>query len=903
MEGRSQINLPHYQPGLPLAVEGQASAAVTPSFPSHQAHSSPGSRSGCLAPQGGNLPRPTSASLSLTHLHRPQGHYQTQAYHRPQQPQPIYSLSHIPNDHSPLRGGSPLRTNLGGFHRPAGCLSAYPHTPQPAPVHGLLLPKPALLLPSAGLRPQCGPPPLHPNIKVAPSQPETAGNQRGRLSRRLVRLGQLSSGHHPRPAEYDDLSARARLLNQSRKILPDPITVPPLVGPALGPPARSVESASRKSDTPLLPHQCGSIRSILHSQKMGVGPGTTEFCSPLPRSPPPSSTTSPSPPEDGVFSSPRRAPSNPFHHAAGPASVAIPRCPDIFLQVLSCRSSSVPLDRRIPRRMGRAHSAPAGFRRLGHRSEGRSYKFTRGQGGLFFHPSPRHQGMPPPPLHRQSGGSICHQQGTLPLSVPPCGGPLSPNPSTRKGSHYQGSPNLQPPKLSGRCPQQGPSPSSGNCPPKRHISKDCPVEGPSSDRPDGHSHQHQVATLRQPVSRSRSHSAQCPLPRLEPMVPNLPVPPPVADPAGPGKVRGIQGPRRSSPPMAPIGEVVPPPNETNGEEAPPPPRAAWVRSLRNSNRLQFLEEVLTYKQGPRVASQLLLAFRDSTNRQSQSVWKAFQSWLPPDTTSISSSLVLEFLIFLSESKHLSPRTILNYKGCLAWPLMEAFGLDLNSHDFSLLARSLFLQHPPQRRRVPRWSVDTALTTYQSERFSLHSASQEDLFLKALFLTALASGNRASELAATVRSGVQHDQSSITLPVAPTFLFKNQSLSNPSPPGIVFPSLPSNRNLCPVTFLSHYIHSTETLPHQGFIFIHPKTHAPLKAGRLSYWLARAIQTGDPIGGSGHDLRKVGFSYAFARGLELSEIVKNGSWQSASVFIRNYLICTQPLPCTQFVAGRS
>ena len=51
----------------------------------------------------------------------------------------------------------------------------------------------------------------------------------------------------------------------------------------------------------------------------------------------------------------------------------------------------------------------------------------------------------------------------------------------------------------------------------------------------------------------------------------------------------------------------------------------WTSRLREVDRLQFLKEVFTLKMGLKVANNFISAYRNSTNRQAQSVWKAFQS--------------------------------------------------------------------------------------------------------------------------------------------------------------------------------------------------------------------------------------------------------------------------------------
>ena len=81
-------------------------------------------------------------------------------------------------------------------------------------------------------------------------------------------------------------------------------------------------------------------------------------------------------------------------------------------------------------------------------------------------------------------------------------------------------------------------------------------------------------------------------------------------------------------------------------------------------------------------------------------------------------------------------------------------------------------------------------------------------------------------------------------------------------------------------------------------------APLKAGRIASWLVKTIIAGDPTAQrpAGHDLRKVGFSVAYARGVDPQEILRNGFWHSPNVFIYKYLIMCNPSGIN-FVAGRS
>lgn len=903
MAGRPKIHPSHHFQGISLEMEGCSSSIDKPPFSIYQNHTYLNSGSSFLTSQKSDLCSTKPTSFSFPHFHRAQKQRQTQANYRLKQSESVHRLSHISHDDTPTCSRSDVSPDLGRGHRSAGCLSAYSYSTQPTSLSRFLLSEPTIFFSSSTIRPKRSSLNFHPNLKVASCKPEVKRLQRSSLPRRLGCLGQLGSDHQASSSGHYGASPTARVLNQPRKVTTNSNSATPLARSPMGSTPGSLEHTTRENSIFISTHPQRPCKSLLLSQKMGINTRTTELRGSLPF------TSQTTPAADTTPTMARElppqgcSPKNPSTSSNRIKKMASTTCPNIFSKILSRCSSPDPLDRCIPRRMGRAHSTPPNFRFVGCISSQSSYQSTRDPSSPSQYMQLRSQRESTPCLHRQPSGPNCYKQRTQPLSNSVVRGRIPHNRSSQQKSYHQSLQNFNAPQPKGRCSQQRLTITSGGCSSRGDVSENHQLERASPDRSYGFSNKCQTTFICESPPGPSGCRTQCFSSGLEPMVRDLPFPTSLAHPSHSRETRGIQGSRRLNSPVVANRKVVPEINEENSGRTNPREQPNWLHHLRNSDRSQFLKEVISFKQGPTVAKQLLLAFRASTNKQSQSVWKTFQSWLPADATSISTTLVLEFLIFLHESKHLGPRTILNYKGCLAWPLREAFGLDLNSNEFSLLSRSLFLQCPPRPKKVPRWSIDTALNTFQSSRFCLQSACLEDLFLKTIFLTTLASGNRASELAATIREGIQYEQSSVTIPVAPSFLFKNQSIKNPNPPPIVFPSLPSNRELCPVSFLSKYLEKTQEFPHQGSIFIHPKTHRPLKAGRLSYWLSKAIATGDPIGGSGHDLRKLGHSLAFTRGLDLNQIVKNGSWQSANVFIRNYLISTSLPAHMQFVAGRT
>jgi hypothetical protein len=187
-------------------------------------------------------------------------------------------------------------------------------------------------------------------------------------------------------------------------------------------------------------------------------------------------------------------------------------------------------------------------------------------------------------------------------------------------------------------------------------------------------------------------------------------------------------------------------------------------------------------------------------------WRIFQTWLRETALEISVKSLLLFCIFLREVKKLATNTIIHYKNALALPLQLAAGIDLNTPPFTRLTKNLFLERPPPSRHIPRWNLDKVLELVSSPAYASGQPSPFNCLKRTIFLIALASGNRVSELAALERAGIRfsEEDSEVTLVVKPGFLFKNQRLGR-TPPNIFIKALVTGpENLCPVRSLKEYM---------------------------------------------------------------------------------------------------
>ena len=302
-----------------------------------------------------------------------------------------------------------------------------------------------------------------------------------------------------------------------------------------------------------------------------------------------------------------------------------------------------------------------------------------------------------------------------------------------------------------------------------------------------------------------------------------------------------------------------------------------------------------------VATRICKAHRVSTINQYEHCWKQFQDWIKTnEVATISESVILDFLDHLVSNSQLSPKTTLVYRSALYLPLIHGFNISTKSEEFSLLAKAHFIANPPLRRIVPQWSLTKVLELLSSTRFQ-SEISLKDLCLKTLFLLALASGNRCSELSSLDRHSINFSPNGdVTLTVVPNFLYKNERIDN-CPPNINFPALlnadGSHHELCPVQSLKEWLEKTSSYEGNK-IFINPLTMKPMTSASVSRHLVEIINTADPGKfAKGHDVRKIATSLAWTRGLPMPSIIKRAFWKSSNIFIRKYLnpIKTPLGPC--------
>ena len=174
-----------------------------------------------------------------------------------------------------------------------------------------------------------------------------------------------------------------------------------------------------------------------------------------------------------------------------------------------------------------------------------------------------------------------------------------------------------------------------------------------------------------------------------------------------------------------------------------------VEEIHTSNRLAFLILALARKGTPQAAVEdLIQGHRNSTRRQYESGWKKFQSFVGTQRfKEVTSAVLTDFASSLFHGSDIvAPATVTNAMVAIRDPMSYGFGVEVDKRSWELLRASFFNQRPPAKPTPPSWSLEKGLNLLQIPKFT-SDPSPEDILMKTLFLTAMATEHRVSQLAA------------------------------------------------------------------------------------------------------------------------------------------------------------
>ena len=171
--------------------------------------------------------------------------------------------------------------------------------------------------------------------------------------------------------------------------------------------------------------------------------------------------------------------------------------------------------------------------------------------------------------------------------------------------------------------------------------------------------------------------------------------------------------------------------------------------------------------GP-VALQIEAPQRPSTRTVYEAKWAVFVRWCEAsqvDFRSPSIKQVADFLLHLFQEKNLQPSTIDGYRSAIADKLGNASLNVSKDENLTRMLDSFHRDRPKGRRGIPSWNLSLVLHQLTKPPFEpLRKASLKHLTFKMVFLLALGSGKRRSEIHAWLNKNIRHQAvKSVPLP--------------------------------------------------------------------------------------------------------------------------------------------
>ena len=224
--------------------------------------------------------------------------------------------------------------------------------------------------------------------------------------------------------------------------------------------------------------------------------------------------------------------------------------------------------------------------------------------------------------------------------------------------------------------------------------------------------------------------------------------------------------------------------------------------------------------------ELRLLKKGSTRSIYEAKWTILPRWCLSNQVDFRSpplKAIADFLLHLFQDRKLQPGTIDGYRSAIADKLGN-FPLNVSKDEnLNRLLDSFHRDRPKGRRGIPSWNLSLILNQLTKAPFEpLKEASLKHLTFKTVFLLALGSGKRRSEIHAWLHKNIryQSDWSKVSLYPSLSFLSKNQlAMEGPdSVAPVVIPalaptldkSLKGDRSLCPVRALRYYLDRTSDL---------------------------------------------------------------------------------------------
>ena len=274
-----------------------------------------------------------------------------------------------------------------------------------------------------------------------------------------------------------------------------------------------------------------------------------------------------------------------------------------------------------------------------------------------------------------------------------------------------------------------------------------------------------------------------------------------------------------------------------------------------------------------------------------------------DFRSTSLKQVADFLLYLFKERHLQPSTKEGYRTAIANLIGNDkvhFGKDEN---LTRLLDSFHRDKPKGRLGVPSWNLSLVPHQLTKAPFEpMRKASLKHLTFKTVFLLALGSGKRRSEIHAWLYRNIRHQEnwSQVSLYPSPSFLSKNQ-LARDGPASVapvvipaVAPSLDKtlkeDKSLCPLRALRYYLDRTKDLragKDLVFVSFRKSFQKDIVPATIASWIRQTVllcyqlldeEAQNKYQVRAHDVRAFAASKVFQGGVSLDQILSACHWKA-------------------------
>ena len=315
-----------------------------------------------------------------------------------------------------------------------------------------------------------------------------------------------------------------------------------------------------------------------------------------------------------------------------------------------------------------------------------------------------------------------------------------------------------------------------------------------------------------------------------------------------------------------------------------------------------------------VSARVVQSKRMSTQEIYESRWRKFVEWCGEQSVNpleCSYQKVADFFIHLFEVKGKAAGTIEGYKAAIVdtFKIFERDDISTNS-TITCLIRSFHLDKSRPKKDIFKWSLSLVLDVLRSPPFEpMSQISLANLTVKTIFLVALASGSRRSELHAITLFGsmLSRDKRSFVLRIDPDFLAKTDRKRARKERTMIIPALPDDdpieRALCPVRALNFYLERTKPIRSSTgamklFVAYKPGYRGDICALTIARWIKKAVKWSyEAAHKSGtllhlhqiraHEVRAFSASLAHLGDISSEKILRAANWKSHNTFTTFYL----------------